>query len=121
MIAMASNGHLDTIVRLKRTGFGAPDALFDADTAPDAKEFGDERDLVGGLHLYTELAYKEHKSYVQSRTRTWSTWARHRPIFTTGHDFVCRGFDQRDVSLAFHPTIGVRTRHVLFCTLAHSA
>ena len=33
-------------------------ALFDADAAPDAKELGDERDLVRGLHLDAEFACK---------------------------------------------------------------
>ena len=56
MIAMASNGHLKATVIAERTGFVASHALFDTDTAPDAKELGDERDLVGGLHLDTEFA-----------------------------------------------------------------
>jgi len=56
MIAMASNGHLEATVMAEHTGLAAPHTLFDADTAPDAKELGDKRDLVGGLHLDTEFA-----------------------------------------------------------------
>ena len=62
MIAMASKGHLGATVIAEYTRLGVSYALFDADTAPDAKELGDKRDLVGGFHLDTEFACKRHES-----------------------------------------------------------
>lgn len=55
MIEMASKGHLEGTAQEDRTESLATHVLFDTDTAPDAKELGDERDLVGGLHLDTEF------------------------------------------------------------------
>jgi hypothetical protein len=66
-------------------------ALFDADATPDAKELGDERDLVRGLHLDTEFACKtKNKKRGFNVTirfaRTAVFEGSHGPIFTTGHD-----------------------------------
>ena len=57
IIEMASKGHLKThkLNRTAQEGGLAPHALFDANTTSDAKELGDERDFVGGLHLNTEF------------------------------------------------------------------
>jgi len=100
MIAMASNGHLKYhIVQMRKNARGISwksHALFDADAAPDAKKLGDERDLVRGLHLDTEFACKKRYFTLQLlRAHTEAFFGgSHRPIFTTGHDYVCVFFER---------------------------
>jgi hypothetical protein len=109
MIAMASNGHLEATVMAKHTGLATPHALFDADTAPDAKELGDKRDLIGGLHLDTEFAWQNDANHKFNFLRTIAVNVdEHRPIFTTGHDFCVEGLI-REAFPCLHSTIGCDT------------
>jgi hypothetical protein len=83
MIAMASNGHLQVIRFAQKVAAENRNVLFNADTAPYAKELRDEGDLVRGLHLDTEFACATVIRF-KSGTRSCDEY---RPIFTTGHDF----------------------------------
>lgn len=89
---MASNGHLEATVMAEHTGLAAPHTLFDADTAPDAKELGDKRDLVGGLHLDTEFACKRREIISSTfRAPSRSTWTSTDPFLRRDMTFVSKG------------------------------
>lgn len=50
---MASNGHLQSVLDEMFVSIIMSYVLLDTDTTTYTEELGDERDLVGGLDLYT--------------------------------------------------------------------
>ena len=76
MIVMASKGHLERQHSSSKQTHRkplAPHILFDANTTADAKELGDERDLVGGLHLDTEFTCVNDRHTFRASTYSYAT------------------------------------------------